>query len=104
MRRDNGLSIANISSLTNEVEFLLQVSKKSKRLDNFIKKEIPSGEKNWLKDLKSWKLKSRWLLKISDICLKDYDQVFYDCGDELLDLNDSKNYQVFRERILEELM
>ena len=104
MRRDNGLSIANISSLTNEVEFLLQVSKKSKRLDNFIKKEIPSGEKNWLIDLKSWKLKSRWLLKISDICLKDYDQVFYDCGDELLDLNDSKNYQVFRERILEELM
>ena len=104
MVRDKDLSIANISSLTNKVEFLLQVSKKSKRLDNFIKKEIPSGEKNWLIDLKSWKLKSRWLLKISDICLKDYDQVFYDCGDELLDLNDSKNYQAFRERILEEMM
>ena len=104
MGRDKGLSIANISSLTNKVEFLLQVSMKSKRLDNFIKKEIPAGEKNWSIDLKSWKLNSRWLLKVSDICLKDYDQVFYDCGDELLDLNNSKNYQAFRERILEELM
>ena len=104
MSRDKDLSIANISSLTNEVEFLLQVSIKSKKLDNFIKKEIPSSEKDWLADLKSWKLNSKWLLKISDICLKEFDQVFYDCGDELLDLNDSKNYQVFRERILEELM
>jgi len=102
--RDKDLSIANISSLTNQVEFLLQVSIKSRRLDNFIKKEIPAGEKSWLIDLKSWRLKSRWLLKISDICLKDYDQVFYDCGDELLDLNDPKNYQAFRERILEEMI
>ncbi len=104
MGRDKDLSIANISSLTNKVDFLLQVSIKSKKLDNFIKKEIPAGEKDWLVDLKSWKLNSKWLLKISDICLKDFDQVFYDCGDELLDLNDSKNYQAFRERILEELM
>ena len=104
MAGNNDLSIANISSLTNKVEFLLQVSKKSGKLDNFIKKEIPSGEKNWLVDLKSWKLNRKWLLKVSDICLKDYDQVFFDCGDELLDLNNSRNYQTFREKILEELM
>lgn len=104
MSRDIDLSIANISSLTNKEEFLLQVSKKSKKLENFIKEEITAGEKDWLADLKSWKLNSKWLLKVSDICLKDFDQVFYDCGDELLDLNDSKNYQVFREKILEELM
>ncbi len=104
MGKDKGLSIANISSLTNKIDFLLQASMRSKKLDDFIKKEIPSGEKEWLIDLKSWKLNSKWLLKISDICLKEFDQVFYDCGDELLDLNDSKNYQAFRERILEELM
>jgi hypothetical protein len=101
---DRDLSIANISSLTDKVDFLLQVSKKSRKLDYFIKNNVPTGEKNWLSDLKSWKLNNKWLLKISDICLKDYDQVFFDCGEELLDLNDSKNYQTFRERILEELM
>jgi len=101
---DGDLSIANISSLTDNVDFLLQVSKKSKNLDLFIKDNIPTGEKNWLSDLKSWKLNNKWLLKISDICLSDYDQVFFDCGEELLDLNDSKNYQTFREKILEELI
>jgi hypothetical protein len=101
---DRDLSIANISSLTEKVDFLLQVSKKSRKLDYFIKNNVPTGEKNWLSDLRSWKLNNKWLLKISDICLKDYDQVFFDCGEELLDLNDSKNYQTFREKILEELM
>jgi len=101
---DKGLSIANISSLSDKIDFLLQVSKKSKNLDSFIKNNIPAGEKSWLSDLKSWKLNRKWLLKISDICLNDYDQVFFDCGEELLDLNDSKNYQTFREKILEELM
>ncbi len=104
MASDRDLSIANISSLTDKVDFLLQVSKKSRKLDYFIKNNVPTGEKNWLSDLKSWKLNNKWLLKISDICLKDYDQVFFDCGEELLDLNDSKNYQTFREKILEELM
>ena len=104
MASDRDLSIANISSLTDKVDFLLQVSKKSRKLDYFIKNNVPAGEKNWLSDLKSWKLNNKWLLKISDICLKDYDQVFFDCGEELLDLNDSKNYQTFREKILEELM
>jgi len=101
---DGDLSIANISFLTDKVDFLLQVSKKSIKLDHFIKDNIPGGDKNWLSDLKSWKLNNKWLLQISDICLADYDQVFYDCGEELLDLNDSKNYQTFREKILEELM
>ena len=104
MASDRDLSIANISSLTDKVDFLLQVSKKSRKLDYFIKNNVPTGEKNWLSDLRSWKLNNKWLLKISDICLKDYDQVFFDCGEELLDLNDSKNYQTFREKILEELM
>lgn len=104
MASNRDLSIANISSLTDKVDFLLQVSKKSRKLDYFIKNNVPTGEKNWLSDLKSWKLNNKWLLKISDICLKDYDQVFFDCGEELLDLNDSKNYQTFREKILEELM
>ncbi len=104
MAGDGDLSIANISSLTDKVDFLLQVSKKSTKLDHFIKDNIPGGDKNWLSDLKSWKLNNKWLLQISDICLADYDQVFYDCGEELLDLNDVKNYQTFREKILEELM
>lgn len=104
MASNRDLSIANISSLTDKVDFLLQVSKKSRKLDYFIKNNVPTGEKNWLSDLRSWKLNNKWLLKISDICLKDYDQVFFDCGEELLDLNDSKNYQTFREKILEELM
>ncbi len=98
------LSIANLSCLTQKEEFLLQVSRSSKGLKAFIEIEIPEKEKTWLSDLNSWKLKSKWLLKISDLCLKDYDQVFFDCGEELLDLNDSKHYQSFREKILEELM
>jgi hypothetical protein len=104
MAADKGLSIANISSLSDKVDFLLQVSRKSKNLDSFIKDTIPTGEKRWLGDLKSWELDRKWLLEVSDICLKDYDQVFFDCGEELLDLNDPKNYQTFREKILEELM
>ena len=74
------LSIANLSCLTEKLEFLMQVSVKSKVLQDFIEGEIPKKDKNWLKDLKRWKLKRKWLLKISDICLKEYDQVFFDCG------------------------
>jgi hypothetical protein len=104
MNADKDLSIANISSLSEKAYFLLQVSKKSKDLESFIKDNIPPAEKNWLGDLKSWKLNSKWLLKVSDICLKDYDQVFFDYGEELLDLSDPENYQTFREKILEDLM
>lgn len=103
MAKSIELSIANLSCLSQKEEFLLQVSIKSGALDSFIREEIPAGDKNWLADLKSWKIKIKWLLKISDICLKDYDQVFFDCGEELLDLNDSGNYQTFREKIIEEL-
>ena len=98
------LSIANLSCMTEQIEYLLQESICSEVLENIIEKEIPDKEKLWLRDLNSWKLKSKWLLKISDICLKEYDQVFFDCGEELLDLNDSKHYQSFREKILEEFM
>jgi len=104
VKTDRGLSIANISSLTDKKDFLLQVSKKSRNLDSFIKDKIPASESSWLKDLRSWKLNRKWLLKVSDICLKNYDQVFFDCGEELLDLNDPDNYQTFREKILEDLI
>jgi hypothetical protein len=102
--KDMDISIANLSCLTNKDEFLLQVSSKSNNITKFIKNEIPAKEKAWLTDLKSWKIKIKWLLKISELCLNDYDQVFFDCGEELLDLNDSENYQTFREKIIEELM
>jgi hypothetical protein len=102
--KDMDISIANLSCLTQKDEFLLQVSSKSNNITKFIKSEIPSKERTWLTELKSWKIKIKWLLKISELCLNDYDQVFFDCGEELLDLNDSENYQTFREKIIEELM
>ena len=104
MVKDMDISIANLSCMTQKDEFLLQVSSKSNNITKFIKSEIPGKERTWLADLKSWKIKIKWLLKISELCLKDYDQVFFDCGEELLDLNDSENYQTFREKIIEELM
>jgi len=102
--KDMDISIANLSCLTQKDEFLLQVSGKSSNITKFIKNEIPTRERTWLTDFKSWKIKIKWLLKISELCLNDYDQVFFDCGEELLDLNDSENYQSFREKIIEELM
>lgn len=104
MASNEELSIANLSWLSESNNFLLQASKKSSELDNFIKNNIPAGEKNWLVDLKSWKISSKWLLKISDICLKEYDQVFFDHGEELLDLKDPDSYQKFREKLLQESM
>ena len=98
------ISIANLSWLTKSDNFLLQISKKSIELTGFIKNDVPDNEKGWLIDLKSWELNNKWMLKISDICLKEYDQVFFDYGEELLDLKNSKNYQQFREKILEELL
>jgi hypothetical protein len=97
------LSIANLSCLTQKDEFLLQVSTTSREITKFIEEEIPEGQRSWLADLKSWRIKIKWLLKLSELCLENYDQVFFDCGDELLDLNDSENYQTFREKIIEEL-
>ena len=98
------ISIASLSCLTEKDEFLLQVSSSARDITSFIEDEIPAKERTWLADLKSWKIKIKWLLKISELCLNDYDQVFFDCGEELLDLNDSKNYQSFREKIIEDLM
>ena len=103
MLKSSDLKIANLSCLSLKDEFLLQVSSESDKLTDFIEKEIPKKEKSWLSDLNSWRVKIKWLLKLSELCLDDYDQVFFDCGDELLDLNDSDNYQSFREKIIEEL-
>ena len=98
------LSIANLSCLTQKDEFLLQVSTTSREITRFIEEEIPKSQRSWLADLNSWRIKIKWLLKLSELCLENYDQVFFDCGDELLDLNDPENYQTFREKIIEELI
>lgn len=103
MSKNIELSIANLSCLTQKDEFLLQVSTSSKEITRFIEEEIPDKQRSWLADLKSWRIKIKWLLKISELCLNNYDQVFFDCADELLDLNDPDNYQTFREKIIEEL-
>ncbi len=103
MSKNVDLSIANMSCLTQKDEFLLQVSTSSKEVTKFIEDKIPDKQRSWLVDLKSWRIKIKWLLKISELCLSNYDQVFFDCADELLDLNDSDNYQIFREKIIEEL-
>jgi hypothetical protein len=51
--------------------------------------------------LSSWEISIKSILDVSDICLKEYDQVFFDYGDELFDLNDEKSYQRFREKVIE---
>ena len=98
------ISIANLSLLNENKNFLIQVSKKSKKLEDFLKKEIPAVDKAWMPELKSWEINKKWLLKVSDICREEYDQVFFDFNEELYDLNDSENYQQFREKIIEDLM
>jgi len=104
MSKGMDLSIANLSCLTQKDEFLLQVSSASREITRFIEEEIPDDQRSWLADLNSWRIKIKWLLKLSELCLDNFDQVFFDCGDELLDLNDAENYQSFREKIIEELM
>ena len=95
------LSIVNISQLTEEENFLLQTSKKSEKLGDFIKNSIPKSDKSWLADLKTWQFSNRWIKNISDICLEEYDQVFFDYGTLLLDLKDPKNYEEFKSKILD---
>jgi transcription elongation factor GreA-like protein len=46
------LSIVNLSQLAEEENFLLQTSKKSEKLGDFIKNSIPKSDKCWLTDLK----------------------------------------------------
>jgi hypothetical protein len=96
------LSIANLSQLAENDLFLLQISKKSEKLNGFIKNNIPSKDKNWLSDLKSWELANKWLNDISNICLEEYEQVFFDYGEELLDLKDPQNYKEFKKKILKD--
>ena len=98
------ISIANLSLLKGNNNFLIQVSKESQKLEEFLKNEIPSKDKAWMPDLKSWEINKKWLLKVSDICREEYDQVFCDFNEELYDLNDSENYQQFREKIIEDLL
>ncbi|MBN1299353.1 MAG: hypothetical protein JW997_06685 [Actinobacteria bacterium] len=100
MQDEIKLSIANLSQLSEQENFLLQVSCKSENLSRFIKSNIPSAEKEWLSDYKSWEISRKWIKEISDICIAEYEQVFFDIGEELLDLKDEDNYQEFRKKIL----
>jgi len=95
------LSIANLSQLTEDENFLLQVSRKSEKLGDFIKNGIPKSDKSWLADLKTWEFSNRWIKNISDICLEEYEQVFFDYGTLLLDLKDLGNYKEFKMKILD---
>jgi len=95
------LSIANLSQLTEDENFLLQTSKKSEKLGDFIRNSIPKSDKSWLPDLKTWEFSNRWIKNISDICLEEYDQVFFDYGTLLLDLKDPGNYEEFKSKILD---
>lgn len=94
------LSIANLSQLSMDKNFLLQVSKKSEKLSSFIKNSIPGGDKSWLADFKSWEINKKWIKNISDICISEYEQVFFDMGEELFDLKDEENYNDFKKRVL----
>ncbi|MBM3712881.1 MAG: hypothetical protein FJW56_05540 [Actinobacteria bacterium] len=100
MSGDIKLSIANISQLSEDEIFLLQISKKSEKLSDFIKAAVPKNDKNWLSDLKSWEIKNKWIKDISDICIEEYEQVFFDFGKELLDLKNPEDYRSFKEKIL----
>jgi len=95
------LSIANLSQLSEDENFLLQVSKKSEKLSSFIKANVPNVDKNWLADLKSWEINYKWIGDISNICISEYEQVFFDFGKELFDLKDPKDYKSFKEKILD---
>ena len=97
MTSDFELSIANLSFLSDTSSFLLQTSSKSTKLNDFIKNVIPKKDKAWLGDLKSWEISNLWILKIADLCIEAYDQVFFDHGDEiLLDLKDDKSFRKFK--------
>jgi len=98
---DIELSIANISQLSENENFLLQISKKSEKLSGFIKASVPKNEKNWLSDLKSWEINNKWIKDISDICIEEYEQVFFDFGKELFDLKNQNDYRSFKEKILD---
>ena len=103
MTKELDFSIANLSYLFEDENFLLQVSRKSDKLSEFIKSSVPGAEKAWLSDFKSWEVKNRWLKSIGDICVDEYDQVFFDMGEDLFDLKDTKNYKEFKNKVLDKL-
>ena len=90
------ISIVNLSFLSDYSSFLLQASVKNIELSDFIKNSIPKNDKAWLSDLKSWEINIKWILEVTRICLNNFEQVFFDNGDEiLLDLKDEKSFQRF---------
>jgi hypothetical protein len=97
------LSIANLSNLTGHKHFLLQVSKNSGKLTGFLKNSVAKNEKEWLADFESWKISKKWMKDISDICLSEYDQVFFDIGEELYDLKEEEGYNNFKNKILKKI-
>ncbi|MCL4385240.1 MAG: hypothetical protein M1479_04770 [Actinobacteria bacterium] len=102
MASDFELSIANLSFLSDTSSFLLQTSIKNSALDDFIKNSIPKKDKEWISDLKSWEINNKWIFEIANICIKSFDQVFFDKGDEvLLDLKDDKSYKKFKQMVEE---
>jgi len=99
---DFNLKIANLSFLSDTNKFLLQVSKKDPVLLELITAKIPKKDIFWLGELKSWEISNEWIIEVADICIKAYDQVFFDHGDEfLLDLKEESSYQEFKKRVLE---
>jgi hypothetical protein len=98
------LSIANLSNLSGHKHFLLQVSKNSGKLTGFLKTSIPKNEKEWLADFESWKISNKWIKDISDICISEYDQVFFDIGDDLYDLKEEEGYSNFRNKVLRKIL
>ena len=101
MEEKNKISIANLSWLSDTSNFLLQTSKKSEVLEKYIKEDLPKDQRKWIQDLSTWEISTKSILGVSDICLEEYDQVFFDYGDELFDLNNEKSYQRFREKVIE---
>ena len=84
MAKNGEVSITNLSWLAESDNFLLQISKKSEELNDFIKNKIPGSERGWLVDLKSWKLGNKWLLKISDIWLNLDKSIFFRSSHNLI--------------------
>ncbi len=103
MSKEIELSIANLSNLSKEKFFLLQASKKSDKLLDFIKNQIPKNEKEWLADFESWKINNKWIGQISDICISEFDQVFFDVGEDLYDLKEEEGYNSFKNKILKKI-
>ncbi len=102
MKSDFDLKIANLSFLSDTNKFLLQVSKKDPVLSELITAKIPKKDIFWLGELKSWEISNKWIVEVADVCIKAYDQVFFDHGDEfLLDLKEEGSYQEFKKRFLE---